>query len=127
MHAKHPSLVAAPTLALALAFALAPTAALAAATGLAAGKRRARRALLGERRREDLGRQVEHLAEVVDALVGEEIVVPTPIELLSDVCSRAQGPEHHHHMQVRHILQLVVPRGARVVLHADHALLEDML
>ena len=34
---------------------------------------------------------MQHFSQIIDALVGEEIVIPLPIELLSEVAPSAQG------------------------------------
>merc|ERR1719401_2720727 len=114
-------------LSVALALALAPALAVAAAARIGAGQGGSRRSLLRERGGEDLRGQVEDVAEVVDALVRQEVVVPLPIELLRDVRPGAQRTQHHHHVQVRDVLELVVPARARILLHAHHALLEEVL
>ena len=44
---------------------------------------------IGSKVREELWTQ--HFSQIIDALVGEEIVIPLPIELLSKVAPRAQG------------------------------------
>mmetsp|Transcript_2153 Transcript_2153/g.5662 ORF Transcript_2153/g.5662 Transcript_2153/m.5662 type:complete len:228 (-) Transcript_2153:8-691(-) len=106
---------------LALALALVVAAAVPAAEGGARGSH------LGERRRLHLGREVQHLAEVFDALVREEVVVPLPVELLREVAAGGQGPQDHHDVQVRDVLELVVLAGAGVVLDAHNPLLEQVL
>merc|ERR1719401_3022158 len=114
-------------LSVALALALAPALAVAAAARIGAGQGGSCRSLLRERGGEDLRGQVEYVAEVVDALVRQEVVVPLPIELLRDIRPGAQRPQHHHHVQVRDVLELVVPARAWILLHAHHALLEEVL
>ena len=55
--------------------------------------------------------------------------MPLPTELLREVIPRTERPQNHHHMQVGDFCELgfVVLRGTGVVLHAHHALFEEML
>ena len=111
-------------LALALALALAAAAALAC---IATGQGRTGRALLGQGLREDLLRKVQHFPEILNALVGQGVVVPTPAVDFREVVPRCQRPQHHHHVQVRDVLQLVVLARLVVLLHHHHTLLEEVL
>ena len=81
---------------------VAPVAARAAATAAAAlplavvarqhaARRRVRALLLDVRLRHDLGRQVQPLAQVVEALGRERVVVPLPRELRLDVAAGVEG------------------------------------
>ena len=48
---------------------------------------------IGSKVREELWTQ--HFSQIIDALVGEEIVIPLPIELLGHVAPRAQGSQRY--------------------------------
>ena len=106
-------------LALALAFA--------ALCRFATSQGRSGRTLLGEGLWEDLLRKVQHFAKVLNAFVGQGVVVPTPAVDLNQVMSRSEGLQHHHHMEVGDVLQLIVLAGLVVLLHHHHSLFEEML
>ena len=107
------------SLALALAFA--------ALCRFATSQGRSGRTLLGEGLWEDLLRKVQHFAKVLNAFVGQGVVVPTPAVDLNQVMSRSEGLQHHHHMEVGDVLQLIVLAGLVVLLHHHHSLFEEML
>merc|ERR1719240_354995 len=83
--------------------------------------------LLRQSRGKDLRGQVKHLPEVLDALIGEGVVVPLPAVDFTEVVAGSKGPEYHHHLDVWDVLQLVVLAGLVVLLHHHHTLLEEVL
>merc|ERR1719393_1021760 len=121
------SLIVALTFALAFALAFAPTFATVTTTLISTGKHRLSSSLFCERRRKDSSRKVEILAEVLDAFIGQEVVMPHPIELLGHEVFGTHALHHHHDMEVWDVLELVVLRGSRVVLDYHDTLLEEML
>ena len=46
---------------------------------------------------------MQHFTQITDALVGEEMVIRLPIELLGHVAPRVQGLQHHHQRQMQHL------------------------
>merc|ERR1719174_1951295 len=120
------SLIVAP-FALTFALAFAPTFATLTTTLISTSKHRLSSSLLCERRRKDSSRKVEILAEVLDALIGQEVVMPHPIELLGHEIFGTHALHHHHDMEVWNVLELVVLCGSWVVLDYHDTLLEEML
>ena len=91
---------------------LALSLALAAALGhFATTQGRSGRTLLGQGLWEDLLGKVKHFTEVLNALIGQGVVVPTPAVDLSQVVTGGKGPQDHHHVQVWDVLQLIVLAG----------------
>ena len=70
---------------------------------------------------------MKDFAEVLNALVGEGVVVPTPAVDLMQILSRSKGSQDHHHVKVGDVLQLIVLAGLVVFLHHHHTLFEEML
>ena len=60
---------------------------------------------IGSKAREELWTQ--HFSQITDALVGEEMVIRLPIELLGHVAPRVQGLQHHHQRQMQHFSQII--------------------
>ena len=56
---------------------------------------------------------MKHFTEVLNALIGQGVVVPTPAVDLSQVVTGGKGPQDHHHVQVWDVLQLIVLAGLR--------------
>ena len=66
-----------------------------------------------------------HLAQVQDALIVEEVIVPLPVERLPHQVLGLERLEHVHDVQVGHVEHVVL--GQRhVLLDADDALLEQV-
>jgi len=90
-------------------------------------KRAARRpGRLLERGRHDLRWQVEVVAEVLNAIVGEVPVVVLPGEGLPDVLLGLEALHELDHLQVGHV-NLRVLRQVVVLLGVQHALFEEVL
>ena len=70
---------------------------------------------------------MKHLTEVLDALVGQGVVVPLPAVDLRQVVAGSQRSQHHHDVQVRDVFQLVVLARLVVLLHDHDAFLEEVL
>ena len=90
---------------------LALSLALAALGHFATTQGRSGRTLLGQGRWEHLLGKVKHFTEVLNALIGQGVVVPTPAVDLSQVVTGGKGPQDHHHVQVWDVLQLIVLAG----------------
>ena len=111
-------LLAVPALALALTLSLG---------GVATSQCRSGGALLGQGLWEHLLREVKHLTEVLDALVGEGVVMPLPAVDLRQVVAGSQRSQHHHDMKVGDVFQLVVLARLVVFLHNHDTFLEEVL
>lgn len=82
--------------------------------------------LLDVRSGHDLSRQVEPLAEVVETLGGEGVVVVLPRELGLDISARGQGLASLDHVEVLRV-NVVVLGKVEVLLGDEHALAEEVL
>lgn len=91
-----------------------------------AARGRVRTLLLDVRRGHDLSRQVEPLAEVVQTLGGEGVVVVLPRELGLDVAARGERLAGLDHEQVLRV-DVVVLRQVVVLLGDEDALPEEVL
>merc|ERR1719507_1683096 len=84
----------------ALALAFAPSVTIACSDRVCSSKNCPGCPLLCQCRREDLRWQVQNFAQILNAFICEEIVVPLPVELLRKVCAGSKGLANHHPMQV---------------------------
>ena len=73
----------------------------------------------------DLGREVEPFAEVVETLRGEGVVVVEPRELGLDVASRVQGLHRLDDLEVGDLGEVRVRRKVEVLLSNENSLCGD--
>jgi hypothetical protein len=88
--------------------------------------RRVRLLLLDVRSRDDLGREVKPLSEVVDALGGQGVVVVLPRELGLDISARVERLARLDHVEVPGV-DVVVLGKVEVLLRDEYTLTEEVL
>ena len=68
------------------------------------------------------GNLTEFFDEELNTLVGDSVVSPLPAEDFLDEASALETLDNHHHLEVRHVGQVLVLGQVGVLLHNEHAL-----
>mmetsp|Transcript_8943 Transcript_8943/g.26858 ORF Transcript_8943/g.26858 Transcript_8943/m.26858 type:complete len:241 (-) Transcript_8943:2-724(-) len=82
--------------------------------------------LLTSRIRHHVGRVVEVILQILNTLIGQEIIVVLPAEDLGHVLPRLQTLHQLEHVQVRHV-HILVSRRIEILLRHHHTILKQLL
>lgn len=71
--------------------------------------------------------EVQVLSQILNTLIGEEVVVITPVEVLVQVSSGVKRLGDHHNVEVRDSVEVAMLLNLGVLLDNDDAVFKDSL